>query len=163
MTLVDDFSDLGGLLQTPLFTIGSTETTVARLFAVAAVTLATLWAARLVRRSVVRHCEKHGIQEKLEVMTASRLVGFLVYFIGFEIALHILGLRLTSLLAAGGFFALAAGFAAKNVVENFLSGIILSDRPSDRGTSSSSAISGCGSHVSGSGSRPASPSTVPSS
>jgi small-conductance mechanosensitive channel len=41
------------------------------------------------------------------------------------LALHILGIRLTTLFATTGFLALGAGFAVKNIVENFLSGSIL--------------------------------------
>ena len=49
----------------------------------------------------------------------------IVWIIGLEIALHLLGIQLTTLFAAGGFFAIGAGFAAKNIFENFLSGAIL--------------------------------------
>jgi len=49
----------------------------------------------------------------------------IVWAIGLEIVLQILGIQLTTLFAAGGAFAIGAGFAAKNVVENFISGSIL--------------------------------------
>jgi potassium efflux system protein len=39
--------------------------------------------------------------------------------------LQILGIELTTLFAAGGFLAIGAGFAAKNIVENLFSGSIL--------------------------------------
>ena len=55
----------------------------------------------------------------------SRLIAILVLLIGFEVSLHTLGIHLTTIFAAGGLFALAAGFAVKNIFENFLSGIIL--------------------------------------
>ncbi len=48
-----------------------------------------------------------------------------IWLIGFEIVLHLLGIQLTTLFAASGFLALGAGFAVKNIVENFLSGRIL--------------------------------------
>ena len=53
------------------------------------------------------------------------LVKLIIWLIGFEITTHLFGIQLTTLFAASGFFALAAGFAVKNVVENFLSGGIL--------------------------------------
>jgi potassium efflux system protein len=49
----------------------------------------------------------------------------IIWVIGFELALHLLDIRLTTPFAATGFFAVAAGFAAKNVVENLLSGSIV--------------------------------------
>ena len=118
-------SELSELLQTSLFTIGSTETTVARALVVAAIILTTLWAAHIVRRLMVRHFERHGMHRDLEVRSFSRLIAILVLLIGFEVSLHTLGIHLTTIFAAGGLFALAAGFAVKNIFENFLSGIIL--------------------------------------
>ena len=57
--------------------------------------------------------------------TAAKLVALVVVIVGLDIILHIFGIRLSSLFAASGIFALAAGFAAKDVIANFLSGIIL--------------------------------------
>jgi small-conductance mechanosensitive channel len=51
--------------------------------------------------------------------------GLIIWLVGFEIAMHLLGLNLSTVFAASGFLAFGAGFAAKNIVENFLSGIIL--------------------------------------
>jgi small-conductance mechanosensitive channel len=117
--------ELAALLQTPLFTIGSTETTVGRVLVVAAIALLTLWVAHVARRLAVRHFERRGMPDEGEVRWVSKVMGFGVLLIGLEIALHILGIRLTTLFAAGGVFALGAGFAVKGVIENFLSGVVL--------------------------------------
>lgn len=50
---------------------------------------------------------------------------FIIWVIGFELALHIIGIRLTTLFATAGFFAVAAGVAAKSIVADVLSGAIL--------------------------------------
>jgi ASC-1-like (ASCH) protein len=55
----------------------------------------------------------------------ARHTQLIIWVIGFELALHLLDIRLTTPFAATGFFAVAAGFAAKNVVENLLSGSIV--------------------------------------
>ena len=113
------------LLNQGLFTIGDTQTTLGSLLMVAAIVVATLlggrWVYRLVRNRSVR---EHGTDEE-----GSRVYGMvaqvLIWFIGLDLALHLLGIHLKSILAASGFLAVGVGFAAKNIIENFLSGLIL--------------------------------------
>jgi small-conductance mechanosensitive channel len=109
----------------PLFTIGGTQTTVGSLLAVIVVGIVTIVTAHYVRKAVqalfdVAHDDKADSSRAFGMFAA-----LLVYLVGFEIALHLLGLKLTTVFAAGGFLAVAAGFAAKNITENFLSGAIL--------------------------------------
>jgi small-conductance mechanosensitive channel len=125
MSLNQVLSDLQGFLAEPIFTIGSTQTTVGRALVVVAVLLISFWLALLVRRITLRHFEKHDAGDEVAAKTTARIIAAVVLLIGLEIALHLLGLRLTTLFAAGGLFALGAGLAVKNVVENFLSGVIL--------------------------------------
>jgi small-conductance mechanosensitive channel len=65
------------------------------------------------------------VKDQVSIRTSSNAIAIIVLAIGVEIALTILGIHLTSLFAAGGIFALGAGFAAKDIVQNFLSGIAL--------------------------------------
>ncbi|MGB6368879.1 MAG: mechanosensitive ion channel domain-containing protein [Thermoanaerobaculia bacterium] len=116
---------LSNLLETPIFTIGSTETTVGRALVVVAVILATLWLALLARRLTIRHFERYDAGDPVAVKSTASLIATIVVVIGFDIALHILGIRLTALFAAGGVLAFGAGFAAKDIIQNFLSGVIL--------------------------------------
>lgn len=116
---------LDSFLRIDLFTIGSATTTVARLLLVVAVLVATALVVRLAGKATTHHFRNHELDNSLELKTAVRSVQLVVSLVGIEIALLILGIHLTSILAAGGMVALAAGFAAKNIVENFLSGIIL--------------------------------------
>lgn len=59
-----------------------------------------------------------------------RVTSALIVFAGFALALHSLGFNISSLLLAGGFLAVALGFAAQTVVSNLLSGVFLYvDRP----------------------------------
>jgi len=108
-----------------LVTIGSTEVTVGMALAVAGVVIVTLVLAWLAKRITLRHFERHGVKDDLSATTAASLVAVGVGIFGLDIVLHIFGFGLTSLIAAGGVFALAAGFAAKDIVANFLAGIIL--------------------------------------
>ena len=50
---------------------------------------------------------------------------YAVVAIGVVAALGTLGVNLAALVAAGAFFAVALGFAMKNIAENFVGGIIL--------------------------------------
>jgi small-conductance mechanosensitive channel len=117
-----DFRDF---LSQPLFTIGSTETTVGMALAAAVVVIVTFVLARMARRITVRHFERHEAGDKVAVKTASNLIALAGVVVGLDIVLNIFGVRLTALFAAGGFFGLGAGFAVKNILENFLSGVIL--------------------------------------
>lgn len=53
------------------------------------------------------------------------VVKIVIWVLGVERALHLLGFRPTTLFAAGSIFAIGTGLAAKGIVENFLFGGIL--------------------------------------
>jgi small-conductance mechanosensitive channel len=116
---------LADFLAWPLFSIGDTQTTMGSLLAVVAVILATALVARLVRKALQGFFAGPRKGDKDSARGYSIVAQLLVWLVGIEIALHLLGLQLTTLFAASGFLALGAGFAVKNVVENFLSGGIL--------------------------------------
>lgn len=118
MDLFDDF------LGVTLFSIGDTETTIGALLASIAVAIATFWLGRVARNTVTR------LAGRLKEYPANPspygiALQIIIWVIGLELALHILGIRLATLFATTGFLALGAGFAVKNIVENFLSGGIL--------------------------------------
>jgi small-conductance mechanosensitive channel len=108
-----------------LFILGTTEVTVGLAVATVLVASITLVLAWMAKRLTVRHFERHGVKNDLSAKTAATLVATFVVIVGLDVVLHIFGIGLTSLIAAGGVFALAAGFAAKDIVANFLAGIIL--------------------------------------
>ena len=116
---------LNNMMSWPLFSVGDTVTTLGSLVAALAVIAATIVLARIVRKTV------QNLVGRLhhEDAAASRVYGIfaqlIIWVIGFELALHVMGIHLTTLFAATGFFAVGAGFAAKNILENFLSGSIL--------------------------------------
>ncbi len=118
-------NQVGDSLGTDLFQIGSTQVTVGLMLTVIGVAAATLVFGRLACWATERYFEKgrggdaegsraYGIAAKL-----------LIWFLGLELVLLVLNIRLTSILAAGGIIALAVGFASKNLMENLLSGSIL--------------------------------------
>lgn len=117
--------DAKTLLSMPLFTIGDTQTTLGTLLATVIVVISTLLIGRLAKNTVQRLLNRFNEKEAGTVRVSGIVVQVFIWIIGFEIALHLLGIHLTTLIAASGFLALGAGFAVKNIVENFLSGGIL--------------------------------------
>ena len=109
----------------PLFNIGGTLTTLGSLLSAIVVIIATVLIARLADKAVYRSLEKINKNEAKTSRAYSIIIKLFIWLIGFEVALHLLGIHLTSLFAASGFLALGAGFAVKTIVENFISGIIL--------------------------------------
>ncbi len=118
-------NQVGDLLGTDLFQIGRTQVTVGLMLTVTGVVAATLLFGRLARWATQRYFEK-GRGADPEASRAFGIVAkLLIWFVGLELVLHVLDIRLGSILAAGGLVALAVGFASKNLMESFLSGSIL--------------------------------------
>ena len=113
------------LLGKRLFTISGTDTTVGSALAVVAILVATHLIARSMRRVAARIFKRHGIDDDIAVQTTATVLQVVVWLAGLEIVLHLLGIRLATLFATTGALALGAGFAIKNVVENWISGITL--------------------------------------
>jgi len=116
---MDDF------LAKHLFTLGSTEITMGKALLLFGTVVATLVVALWVRRLTLRHFERHDQSDEVAVKSTANLLAAIPVFVGLDVILHILGVQLASLFAAGGVMALGIGLAAKNVVANFISGVIL--------------------------------------
>ncbi len=113
------------VLATPLFTIGETQTTVGSLLWVALLVLGTLWIANLLSKAILRAFKRHGTIDLDAVRPYARIARIIVLAIGFGTIFRTLGFNLTAVFAAGGLFAVAIGFAMKNIAENFVSGLIM--------------------------------------
>lgn len=101
--------DISRTLARQLFTIGDTRTTVGSLLAVFGIVLLTLLLGRIARKTVNRRCQKLQRHDPGIATTAYGVLAQLfVYFIGLETALHLLGLRLSSIFAASGLIAVTS-------------------------------------------------------
>lgn len=125
MTFQDVMREVSEFLATPLYTIGETEGTVGTALTVAAVIIATWWLSRLVRKAIKAAFLRRGATDSDAIRPYARFVQILILIVGFGVAFNTLGFKLTAVFAAGGLFAVAFGFAMKNVAENFVSGLIL--------------------------------------
>jgi len=112
------------MLDWTVFSVSDSSTSLRSLLVAIAVLVLTHLVAKIVRNVVKRRASKLDDDDD-----SNRVYGLIalliVWLIGIEVAFNLLGFNLTSLLAASGFLALGAGFAVKNIVENFLSGGIL--------------------------------------
>lgn len=76
----------------------------------------TILIGRLAKKAVQRFLNRSSEKEAETTRVYGIVAQIIIWVIGFEIALHLLGIHLTTLFAASGFLALGAGFAVKNIV-----------------------------------------------
>jgi len=108
-----------------LFQIGDVPVTMASIATVTVIMLVTFWASRVIRQFLGRALARGGINEKGTVTTIAKLLHYFVLFVGLGVALQTVGISLTSVFAAGAFVAVGVGFALQNILQNFVSGVIL--------------------------------------
>jgi small-conductance mechanosensitive channel len=85
------------------------------------VILAAYWISRMIQRIIVRSIKN----DKKAVHTYRTVVRYVVMPLGFVMALHIMGLNLSTFFHTGGLLAIAAAFAMKDIANNIVSGFIL--------------------------------------
>lgn len=113
-------------LTRPLFDLGGNPVNGLTLISALLVVLASLALARLVGRAMSRWLGDHLDRlQRSNLQVTVRLVQYLIVSVGVAVALHIVGIRLTALFAAGALLAVAVGFAMQNVTSNFVAGLIL--------------------------------------
>lgn len=123
------------LLGEPLVIIAGTPVSPATVIVVVAVLIVTWASSRAARRGTEQAMARYGIDDDGTVRVTQRLVHYMVMAMGFGVALQTAGIDLSALFAAGAVFAVGFGFAMQNIVQNFVSGLILlverSIRPGD--------------------------------
>jgi len=88
----------------------------------------TYLVARIVSRVLAKVFEKTPFPEEIEKGIV-RGVKYVVYVVGVFAVISLLGVDLTSLIVGLGAFSIAISFATSNIIQNFVSGIlVLSDR-----------------------------------
>ena len=114
-----------GMWDLQVFRIGDTEVTVAAIVASIVVILMTLGISAVLQRAIGKALEIRGVARDGSVRAAKRLLHYAILLIGFGVGLDTLGIDLSALFAAGAIFAVGLGFAMQNIVQNFVSGVIL--------------------------------------
>ncbi len=118
-------STLAQLLALPLFTIGAVEFTPGRLLLTALTLVLTFAISKLIRRATTRAFNMRGVTDEGRIGVTNRLVHYTILLLGFSLSLEAMGIHLSALFAAGAIFAVGLGFAMQNIVQNFVSGVIL--------------------------------------
>lgn len=109
----------------PLFSIAGTKITMFSIITFVIIILLTIVSSWIVQRTLQRTLGRKMVNKEGTIAAIRRLVHYLVLLIGLGIALQTVGIKMNALFAAGAIFAVAIGFAMQNIVQNFVSGIIL--------------------------------------
>jgi len=125
MSIGDIASAVRDWLSVRLFDVGGTSVTGASILTFVIVVLVTLWISRGVQRVADGVMVRGGLTRKDTRATTRRLLHYFTLVVGFAVALQSIGISLATVFAAGAVVAVAIGFALQNILQNFVSGIIL--------------------------------------
>ncbi len=114
--------------------IGGTTVTGASVATFIVIVLISFWLSRVAQRVAIRLLTRGGLSEEKTLATTRRLLHYAVIIVGLGVALQSVGISLATVFAAGAVAAVAIGFALQNILQNFVSGLILLGERSIRET-----------------------------
>jgi potassium efflux system protein len=120
-----EHSQVQQFLTTELFKVGTTVVTVVTLATAVFIVLVSYLISRGVRAALHRFFLRGGVAPSGEVGAIERLAHYFIVVMGIMIALRTTGIKLDALFTAGAVFAVGFGFAMQNIMQNFVSGVIL--------------------------------------
>lgn len=113
------------VLGRTLISFDGGELTVGGVLLVALILVGTWIFSRYVRRSVMKRMfERRDMDEGLQYLML-KVTNYVILLVGIFIALNMIGIQLTALVALAGVAGLALGFGLQTIVSNFVSGIII--------------------------------------
>jgi len=113
------------LLNEELFSVADQKVTVLSVVITIGIVLASFLLSAILQRLIRSWIHTDTPQAEANVRALSRLVHYLIVILGLAVAIETLGIPIAPLLAVGGVFVVALGFAMKELTENFVSGVIL--------------------------------------
>lgn len=119
------FSSLKIYLTKPLFTLSGTEVTFASILVFLIIVTTTISFSIILQRGLNKTIRHRFSKREGTFAALLRLLHYLIIITGFGIALQTIGINISTLFAAGAIFAVAIGFAMQNIIQNFVSGVIL--------------------------------------
>lgn len=125
MNLRELATAISSWLQFRLFEVSGTVVTGASVVTFLIVLLVSLWISQVGQRITRRVMARGGLTHTGTIATTQRLLHYAVMILGFAVGLQAVGISLTTVFAAGAVAAVAIGFALQNILQNFVSGLIL--------------------------------------
>lgn len=113
------------IANTELFTIGDNNVTLFAVGAAVAVVLAGWLTSLVVRRIVVGALHRKHVTDLGVTGTTSRLIHYGIMVASLLVALPFVGVDVSGLFTAGALAAVALGFALQQILQNFVSGVLL--------------------------------------
>jgi small-conductance mechanosensitive channel len=119
------FSRLAQYLTRPLFSLSGTDVTFFSITIFVVIIICSLAVSFVLQRGLKKALTHKFAKNEGTLAALLRLLHYSIFIIGFGIGLQTIGINISALFAAGAVFAIAIGFAMQNVVQNFVSGVIL--------------------------------------
>lgn len=117
--------NLRDILNWELFDLAGTPVTVGSVVAASVAFLLAVLLSVVIRKIVGRTLARGTVMQPGAVATLDRLIHYAFLVVGAAMALSTVGLDLSALFATGAVAAVAVAFALQNILQNFVSGIIL--------------------------------------
>jgi small-conductance mechanosensitive channel len=121
---MSDLSTLWSHLATPLFLIGGTSISVARLVGFTLIVFGAWWLSVTVERSIRRVAASRPTSSP-GIVAWARITRYLIWIVATLIGLNYIGIDLSNFALLGGALGVGIGFGLQNIFSNFFSGIIL--------------------------------------
>jgi small-conductance mechanosensitive channel len=90
-----------------------------------AVLLLAWWISRRLQRTIDHHFTHDNFEDEQAVRKYKITTKIVVMTFGILLAIHVLGIDMSSVLTGGGMFAVALAFVMKNIADNYISGIVI--------------------------------------
>jgi potassium efflux system protein len=91
----------------------------------ALVLLAVYVGSQILQRGIDRRFKSSSDGDDKDIRTYKKVSRYVLWTVGILLALHVAGIKLAAVFTTSGLFAVALGFALKNIAENYVSGLIL--------------------------------------
>ena len=112
-------------LEYELFSIGAFSLNIYQIVSAVMVMILAAIAARLATRALTRVIGIRSNARDSEIYTITRLASYTIYVIGAFLALSTLGVTFDKMALVAGALSVGIGFGLQNIVNNFISGIII--------------------------------------
>lgn len=112
-------------LSITLFDIAGLSLTAGQLLSFVVVIILTLVVSKLVRNGLKRLKRRENSITNAHIYTLSRFIHYAVLVIGFMVAVSFLGLDVSKLAIVAGALGIGIGLGLQNIVNNFVSGLVI--------------------------------------